>query len=152
MDKIDLNILDLLQDQGRMPFSEIANKVNLTPPSIMERIKKLEDKGIIKKYTAILDAKKLGNDISAFIGVYISHPRYIEEFERGITKYDDILESHHVTGEYTLLLKVKTKNTTTLEALIREIRSMKGVTRTLTTIVLSTRKEETRVNIKNFID
>ncbi len=152
MDKIDLNILDLLQEEGRISFSDIAHRVGLTPPSIMERVKKLEEKGVIKKYTAILDARLLGNDISAFIGVYISHPRYIEEFEKEITKYDDILECHHVTGEYTMLLKVKTKNTSTLEALIRGIRSMKGVTRTLTTIILSTKKEDTKINIRYLLE
>ena len=143
-----MKILDLLQDQGRIPFSDIAHKVGLTPPSIMERIKKMEDKGIIKKYTAIIDAKMLGKDILAFIGVYISHPRYIGDFEKEITKYEDILECHHVTGEYTLLLKVKTKNTTTLEALIKNIRSMKGITRTFTIISLSTKKEGTKINLK----
>lgn len=147
LDDIDIKILEILQESGRKPLSEIATKVRLSPPSVLERVKKLEEKGIIKKFTAILDAKKVGKDITAFIGVSIIHPQYIENFETSIEKFEDILECHHVTGEHTLFLKVKTKDTSTLEQLIRSIRSIEGVTRTLTSVVLSTKKEDTKINL-----
>ncbi len=147
LDEIDIKILEMLQENGRKPLSDIAAKVKLSPPSVLERVKKLEEKGIIKKFTAILDAKKVGRDITAFIGVSIIHPQYIENFETSIEKFDDILECHHVTGEHTLFLKVKTKDTSTLEQLIRAIRSIDGVTRTLTSVVLSTKKEDTKINL-----
>jgi Lrp/AsnC family leucine-responsive transcriptional regulator len=84
-------------------------------------------------------------DVSAFIGVSIAHPQSIEAFERQLPRLESVLECHHVTGEHTLLLKVKTQNTASLEALIRRLRSIEGVERTETNVVLSTRVERTGV-------
>ncbi len=150
LDKIDLKILAILQKDSRTTYREIARKVKLQPPSVIDRVKKLEKEGIIKKYGAILNEKKIGIDVTAFIGVYIEHPQYIESFEESIkTINEDILECHHVTGDYTLLLKVKTQNTTSLEKLIKEIRSITGVVKTYTMVVFSTLKEECSVSLKN---
>lgn len=150
LDKTDLKILGILQKDSRTTYREIAGKVKLQPPSVIDRVKKLEKEGIIKKYAAILNEKKIGIDVTAFIGVYTEHPRYIESFEKSIeTINEDILECHHVTGDYTLLLKVKTQNTTSLEKLIKKIRSITGVVKTYTMVVFSTLKEECSVSLKN---
>lgn len=124
-----------------MPLAKIGERVGLSAPAVIERIKKLEDSGVITGYTVTLDARKLGHDITAFIGVSINHPRLIRTFEKEIESRADVLECHHVTGGYTLLLKVRTFNTTTLEELISHIRSMEGVERTETMVVLSTSRE-----------
>ncbi|MCZ6547823.1 MAG: Lrp/AsnC family transcriptional regulator, partial [Deltaproteobacteria bacterium] len=113
----------------------------LSPPTVMERVKKLEARGIIKGYHALLDAKKLGRDIMAFIGVSIGHQRYIDVFATHMVEQRDVLECHHVTGDESFILKVKTANTTSLEEILGEIRSMEGVTGTVTKLVLSTPKE-----------
>ena len=147
LDEIDLGILSILQDNCRVSLAKIGEQVGLSPPSVIERVKKLEDNGVIRGYHAILDARRLGVDITAFIGVYVSHPRLIERFESAVHAMEDVLECHHVTGEYTLLLKVKTANTSSLEKLITQIRSLDGVTRTETTVVLSTHSEGIRVNL-----
>lgn len=107
----------------------------------MERVKKLEAHGIIKSYQAVLDAKKVGKDVTAFIGVSVAHQRYIDDFAAHMVRQHDVLECHHVTGEESFLLKVKTANTESLEKLLGEIRSVEGVTRTVTKVVLSTPKE-----------
>ena len=73
VDQIDIKMLSILQQHGRRHLSEIANEVDLSSPAIMERVKKLESRGIIKGFHAILDAKKLGKNITAFIGVSVSH-------------------------------------------------------------------------------
>jgi Lrp/AsnC family transcriptional regulator, leucine-responsive regulatory protein len=148
LDHVDLGILSLLQENCKLPLAKIGEKVGLSAPSVIERIKKLEDNGVIAGYRAILNASRLGKDITAFIGVSISHPKLIGEFERDIAQLDDVLECHHVTGQHTLLLKVKTANTSTLEELIRKIRSIEGIDRTETMVVLSTHTERTQVAIQ----
>jgi Lrp/AsnC family leucine-responsive transcriptional regulator len=141
LDDIDIQILALLQEHCKMPLAKIGQRVGLSAPAVIERIKKLEESGVIVGYTAMLDARKLGCDITGFIGVLTSHPRSSGEVERQIEFRPEVLECHHVTGAYTLLLKIKTANTTTLEELISHLRSIEGVSRTETMIVLSTHTE-----------
>ena len=141
LDEIDMTILSILQQHGRRHHAEIAKEVDLSPPAVMERVKKLELRGIIKGYHALLDAKVLGKDVVAFIGVSVGHQRFITAFASHMVRQHDVLECHHVTGEESFILKVKTANTDSLERLLGEIRSMEGVTRTVTKVVLSTPKE-----------
>ena len=149
LDQIDLRILDILQNQGRRHLADIAKEVELSSPAVMERVKKLEAHGIIKGYQAVIDAKKLGKDITAFIGVSVSHQRHIDDFASYIGRQRDVLECHHVTGEESFLLKVKTENTESLEKLLAEIRSVEGVTRTVTKVVLSSVKEGQKFELDN---
>ncbi len=107
----------------------------------MERVKKLEAGGVIRGYQALLDGKKVGKDITAFIGVSIGHQRDIKRFSAQMMQRHDVLECHHVTGDESFILKVKSANTGSLEKLLGEIRSLEGVTRTVTKVVLSTAKE-----------
>src|SRR5271166_7107681 len=103
LDAIDLQILELLQDQGRVPLVKLGEQVGLSSPSVIDRVKKLEDGGIITGYHASVDARKLGRDVTAFIGVSIGHPRTVNFFEESIAMMQDMLECHHVTGEHTVL-------------------------------------------------
>src|SRR5580704_7293972 len=146
-DAIDLQIIAILQDHGRIPLVKLGEQVGLSAPSVIERVKKLEDGGIITGYHASVDARMLGKDVTAFIGVSIGHPRALGMFERSVAQLEDVLECHHVTGEHTVLLKVKTNNTATLEKLIRTIRLIDGVTRTETMVVLSTHTERTQIDV-----
>ena len=144
-DDIDLHILALLQENCELPLAKIGEKVGLSAPSVIERIKKLDDNKVIIGYRAILDARRVGLDVTAFIGVVISHPKLIGDFEQEIAQLEGVLECHHVTGQHTLLLKAKTANTSALEELISKIRSIEGVDRTETMVVLSTHTERTQV-------
>ena len=141
LDSVDLHILALLQENCKLPMVKIGERVKLSAPSVLERIKKLEESGIIRGYTAVLDARKLSKDVTAFIGVFVEHPRLIDKFERNIDHLEAVQECHHVTGQHTLLLKVKVDNTSALEELLRKIRSLDGVARTETSVVLSTHTE-----------
>ncbi len=147
LDQIDRHILSLLQDNCRLPLAKIGDQVGLSASSVMERVKKLEDGGIITGYRALLNARLLGKDITAFIGVSIGHPAAIARFEREMEGVEDVLECHHVTGGYTLLLKVKTDNTSALEKLISRLRSIEGVVRTETTVALSTLIERVQIAV-----
>jgi Lrp/AsnC family leucine-responsive transcriptional regulator len=149
IDDIDLHILDLMQENCRMPLAKIGERVGLSAPSVLERIKKLEDGGVVTGYCAVLDARLVGHDVAAFIGVSIGHPRAIPAFERTVERLDSVLECHHVTGQHTLLLKVKTRNTSSLESLISTIRSIDGVVRTETMVVLSTHTERMQLALRD---
>ncbi|HLK99204.1 MAG TPA: Lrp/AsnC family transcriptional regulator [Myxococcaceae bacterium] len=148
MDALDHSILDLLQRDGRATQLEISRTVGLSQPAVAERIRKLEERGVITGYTARVDAKKLGKDITAFIGVTIEHPKYFEGFAKKVMALPEILEAHRVAGQDSYILKVKTSNTRTLDLLLVEtLRMIAGVTKTNTTIVLSSIKEETHVQV-----
>lgn len=147
MDAIDAGILDLLQADARTTQAEIARKVGLSQPSVADRIRKLEEARVILGYAAHVDPKKLGKDITAFVGVDIDHPRHFAGFAQRVMAMDEVLECHRVAGEESYVLKIRTENTGTLDRLLVErLRGIPGVTRTNTTIVLASVKEETRVS------
>ncbi len=148
MDAIDHALLQLLQVDGRATQLELSRQVKLSQPATAERIRKLEDNGIITGYSARVDAAALGKDVTAFIGLSIEHPKYFESFAKKVLALDEVLECHRVAGNDSYLLKVKTATTATLDALLVEtLRTIAGVTRTHTTIVLSSVKETTRVHV-----
>jgi Lrp/AsnC family leucine-responsive transcriptional regulator len=144
-DATDYAILELLQENCKQPLATIGEKVGLSAPAIVERIHKLEEAGVVLAYTAVLDPRKLGRDITAFIGVSTDRPGAIDRVESEVGAMDEVLECHHVTGGYTLMLKVKTRNTESLERLIDSVRSVDGVSRTETMVVLSTHTERSRI-------
>jgi Lrp/AsnC family transcriptional regulator, leucine-responsive regulatory protein len=147
MDDLDLRLLDLLQSDGRRTQLELSREVGLSQPAVAERIRKLEARGVVTGYAALVDAAKLGKDITAFIGVSIEHPKYFEGFTKKVLAMPDVLEAHRVAGQDSYLLKVRTDNTGTLDTLlVGTLRTIPGVTRTHTTIVLSSVKETTHVH------
>jgi len=148
LDDIDLHLLDLIQEDCRTSLVRLGEQVGLSAPAVLERMKKLEAARVVTGYRALVDGRRVGLDITAFIGVIISHPTLIGDFERQIVALPDVLECHHVTGEYTLLLKIKTRNTSSLEHLISQIRSLDGVARTETLVVLSTHTERVQLALR----
>jgi Lrp/AsnC family leucine-responsive transcriptional regulator len=148
LDPIDYRLIDLLQDHGRMSQIDLAAAVGLSQPAVAERIRKLEQQGIIVTFTALVDPRKLGIDITAFIGVGIEHPKYNGRFSKEVLEIPEVLECHHVTGPDSYLLKVKTETTESLDRLISEtLRRIPGVTTTRTTVVMSSVKEGIRVRL-----
>ncbi len=145
IDEIDRQLLDELQQDCKRSLKEIGAAVGLSAPSVMERVRKLENAGVIRGYHAMLDARRVGLDISAFIGVSIGDPELLSAFEEWVDAVAQVQECHHVTGGHTLLLKVKTANTEDLERLISRVRSMAGVVSTETMVVLSTHTERTEI-------
>ena len=148
MDNLDYRIVDMLQRDGRATQLELSRAVGLSQPAVAERIRKLEERGVITGYAARVDAARLGKDITAFIGVNIEHPKYFEPFAKKVMAMPEVLEAHRVAGQDSYILKVKTANTRTLDQLLVEtLRTISGVTRTHTTIVLTSIKEETLVSV-----
>lgn len=146
LDSLDRRILILLQEDGRATQQEISRTIGLSQPAVAERIRKLEDRGIIQGYVARVDPAKLGKDITAFVGVGIEHPRFFDGFVERVKTLHDVLECHRVAGQDSYLLKIRTENTRSLDKLLVEgLRTIPGVTRSFTTIVLSSAKETTHL-------
>lgn len=149
LDDIDLKILEIIQKQGRTRRNDLAERVGLSLPAVSERLRKLEEAGIITGYFAKLDHHLLGKDVTAFVLTTVDSSKHFASFMEHVHSQDDILECHAITGEGTHLLKIRTENTGSLEKLLAKIQSWNGVTKTTTSIVLSSPKETTVIKIHN---
>lgn len=141
IDEIDVKILELLQEDGRMQRSDVAEVVDLSISAVSDRMRKLEERGVIQGYRAVVDAKRLHLDITAFIRVSVEGSERYSGFVDRVKGMEQVLEVHSITGEGSHLIKVRTKNTTTLERFLSDIQAIPGVTHTTTSIVLSSFKE-----------
>ena len=148
IDEIDAKILEILQKSGRTRRNDLAEAVGLSLPSVSDRLRKLEEHGIVTGYFATVDPKKLGRDITAFIFVTVDSSKHYTAFLEHAHGLDEILECHAITGEGSHLLKVRTTNTASLERLLAKIQAWNGVTATRTNMVLSTTKETLRIKIE----
>ena len=147
IDKIDISILDIIQNEGRISASEIAKDVNLSVPAVGERIKKLSEKGLIKKFVAILDHKEAGLDLTAFVFIVSEHSDHYEKFVEEANRCKAVMECHSITGGGSHILKVRVENSQALEDLLYEIQNWPGVSRTQSNLVLSTYKEESSIDL-----
>lgn len=140
-DKKDIQILEILQADGRTTASDIAKEVDLSIPAVGERIKKLTENGLIKKFSAILDHIQAGLDLTAFVFIISEHSDHYNEFVKKATETKAILECHSITGGGSHILKVRVKNSQAFEDFLYEIQNWPGVSRTQSNVVLSTYKE-----------
>ena len=140
MDAIDVKILEVLQENARVSISELSKRINLSLSAVSERLKKLERSAVIRNYTAILDPKLLGRDLSVFISIGLEATSETQAFLDFVASDPEILECHYITGEYDYLLKVTTSNTDSLEKIMNRIKSFNGIKHTQTNVILSTIK------------
>jgi len=150
IDDIDRRIVLLLQEDARLSNAALAEKVGLTVSTVHERVKKLEKKGVIRGYVAIVDAEALGKPIMAFIRLTVGTTPgdYLESKHRVVEvcqREPDVLECHGVAGEDCYVIKVRVASPKDLERLIERIRCSAQVSRSVTNIALSTFKESTIV-------
>ena len=140
LDEIDIKILRYLQKDGRETASKIAEKLNLTVPTITERMKKLQDSSVIKGFQAIIEPKSVSLDVSAVITVISSSSNNYQQVIDNAVDCPEIIQCFSTTGMGSLLLWVSTKNSQSLEELLRKIQSWPDVTRTETQVILSSYK------------
>lgn len=152
VDRVDLQILAILQENGRVSQNDLARAVSLSPPAVADRLRKLEDRGVISHYTVVLDAKKLELDIGAFIFVGTNGSKFYADFRARASARAEVQECHSVTGQGSHLLKVRVRNTEALEQLLSEIQAWPGVQWTTTSLVLSTVKEGLRLSLSEAVD
>jgi Lrp/AsnC family leucine-responsive transcriptional regulator len=149
-DVLDREILRLLRQDGRMSVASIAKEIGLSGPSVHERIKKLEQRGIIAGYTVILEPRLLNRPHVAFVMVTLSEGNEFaidDPIVARICEEPDVLEFHRIAGEDCYLIKVRSATNKELEELLRRIRKIRGVARTRTTIVLSTELERPSIEV-----
>jgi DNA-binding Lrp family transcriptional regulator len=152
LDKTDKSILELLQENARLTIKEIAGKLHLSTTPIFERIKKLEKNGIINRYVALLNHRKLGKKLTAFIDISIKdHSKSaLEAFVRQIITYDEILECHHVTGESDFMLKVVLRDVEAYNDFVLEkLSTVPNIGKIESRFSLSTRKSTTAIRLED---
>lgn len=152
LDETDIKILNHLQENGRAQRNTIAGIVHLSVPSVSERMRKLEEKGLISNYHAVLDSRKFNFDITAFIFVEVDSSERYPNFVERVSNHPEVLECHSITGDGSHILKVRTKNTETLEKFLSLVQTWEGVTRTRSNIVLSSFKETRKLAIEHTVE
>lgn len=146
MDMIDLKILDTLKENSRISASDISKNINLSIPAVLERIRKMDESGLIEKYTIKINRDMADYKLLSYVFVNIDKTSNVENFRAEIIKFSSVLECHHIAGQYDYLLKVLVKDTKSLETFIsKDLKGIKGVAGTNTIIVLSTLKEEINI-------
>ena len=142
MDDVDHLILRLLARHGRMTWAELAQRIGLSAPAAAERVKRLEERGVIRGFAALLDRDALGAGLTAFIGVDLRDTSQRAAFLEAVAATPAILECHHVTGDHDYLLKVACRDPRELDGLINDVlKRGPAVARTRTVVVLASPKE-----------
>ncbi len=140
LDNVDRSVLRALQNNGRLSNVQLARKVSLSPPATHARLRRLEKGGFVRQYTAVIDREKAGFDLLCFIHISLQMHQVIqvEKFREATRKMAEVLECHHITGEYDYLLKVVLRNRKDLERfLVDKLTPIPGVARIHTSLVLT---------------
>ena len=140
LDQVDRDILNILKVEGRSSASHIADSVSMSIPAVTDRIKKLQESGVIMGFTALLDHRKMGRDVSAFITVISESSAHYSDVVLQANKTPEIVQCFTTTGNGSHVLLAVTENTTSLEKLLRIIQGWPGVMRTETQMILSSYK------------
>lgn len=149
LDETDLLILKHLQRNARIQRNQLAEIVNLSIPSVSERMRKLEERNLIEGYYSVLNAKEFEYDITAFIFVEVDGSNYYQPFVEQVIQEPEVQECHSITGDGSHFLKIRTINTASFEGLLSRIQSWEGVKKTRSNIVLSTFKESRELPLEN---
>lgn len=144
LDQVDLKILKVLQDDGRISNLDLSQKIGLSPAPTLERVKKLEKSGVIKGYQAVLDLYKLGLGTETFMQISLAYNKQnaIDNFMEQIAKMDEIVECYQVTGASDFILRILVKDVSAYEQLVREkLSRVPEITNMQTMVILSTIKK-----------
>lgn len=151
LDRIDRAILSLLQEDGSMTNAALAAKIGLTPAPTLERVRKLEREGYIRKYVALVDPAKLGKPVTAFVSVIMRiHGQETDaSLRKAVAKLPEVLECHHIAGDEDYLLKVVAASPIDYERFVLgKLMKIAGIEKIKTTFVLSSSKLETKIAVE----
>ncbi|MEM2375627.1 MAG: Lrp/AsnC family transcriptional regulator [Candidatus Bathyarchaeia archaeon] len=146
IDEVDREILRMLQEDARISFRKIAERLNMSEATVFVRVKKLLKKGIIKGFTTIVSPEALGKRMTAFV-LISADPKKLQKVLETLSRMKDVYEVYDVTGTYYAIAKVRAEDQTQLARIIDEIGMIDGVTSTETALVLRSIKEEMRISI-----
>ena len=139
IDNLDRDILSILIKDAKVPYTEIAKRLVVSPGTIHVRMKRMERLGIVIGATLEIDPARIGYDLTAFVGIYLINGSVYNEVIDEINQIPEIVEAHYTTGEYSIFIKIICKNTDHLREVVGEkLQSLKGITRTETIISLGT--------------
>lgn len=150
LDDVDRKLLNYLQENARISNAELARRIELSPPGMQKRVRKLEDAGIIDQYVTILNPEKVGYDMICFVQITLVRHKseFLKNFMEVLQEIPEVLEAYHITGEYDYLLKVVIRNRKHLEEFILETLSpLPGMDKVRTSMVLNKIKSTTAVPI-----
>lgn len=148
LDDVDRKLLNYLQENARISNAELARRIELSPPGLQKRVRKLEESGIIDQYATILNPEKVGYDMICFVQITLvrHQTEFLKNFRDVLQEIPEVLEAYHITGEYDYLLKVVIRNRKHLEEFILETLSpLPGMDKVRTSMVLNKIKSTTAV-------
>ena len=145
LDDLDWRLLAHLQRDARVSTAELARQFKLSPPGVQKRLRRLEENGVIERYVTLVNREAVGLDLLCFVLVMLAHhrPDSVKRFRAGVTKMPEVLECHHLTGEFDCLLKLVVANHDELQRFLERLMKVGGVDRLRTSIVLSEIKSVT---------
>ncbi|NLU72569.1 Lrp/AsnC family transcriptional regulator [Streptomyces sp. HNM0575] len=141
MDAVDRQLIQALRENGRASYAELGRLVGLSGPSVTDRINRLETAGVITGYRATVDAKSLGLGVTALIGIQLTDATDHEDVAARLRELNEVEDCWFIAGDDSFMLKARASDVDALESLIRRLSGTKGVSRTRTTVVLSTKWE-----------
>lgn len=146
MDSLDYKIISAIMNNGRITWSELAGLLGLSSPAAADRVRRLEEQGVITGYTALIDAESAGYGLAALVAVSLERPEHRQGFIELVMKLPEVQECHHTAGDDDYILKLRCRGTRDLDRIIsEEIKGLPGIVRTRTTIILGTVKETPHV-------
>jgi Lrp/AsnC family leucine-responsive transcriptional regulator len=154
LDRYDAAILDELQKDGRLPIVDLAEKVGLSSTPCARRVKLMEQAGIIRGYTAVIDPSQLGLKMQAFVQVRLTRhtDEYIEQFQRAVDNMEEVVSCHAMTGAYDLLLQVVVPDLEQLSnVVLKKLMNIRAVRDVHSSIVLNTIKRSSRVPVRHLV-
>lgn len=148
VDELDIKIISLLQKNARLSFREIARELDVAVGTVYNRIKKLEESGVIKGYAPVLDYEKLGFGLTALIGVK-AQGRKIQEIERKIAEKSRAMMVYDITGEFDIFVIAKFRDREDMNRFVKWLLSLDGVEKTNTSVAMQVVKEEPRLALED---
>jgi Lrp/AsnC family leucine-responsive transcriptional regulator len=146
MDSIDRRLIIRLQFAGRETWAKLGKTLGLTGPAVAERVRRLQQRGILRGFAALVNPESVGMSVTAFVGVSLERAALREPFLKRVAFIPEVQECHHVTGDDEFLLKLRCRNPLDLDRVVsEELKGTPGVVRARTTVVLRTTKETTVV-------
>jgi len=150
LDDLDRGLLSRLQEDARVSTAELARQFKLSPPGVQKRLRRLEENGVIQRYVTVVNREAVGLDLLCFVLVMLAHhrPDSVKRFRAGIASMPEVLECHHLTGEFDCLLKLVVANHEELQRFLERLMKVGGVDRLRTSIVLSEIKSVTGLPLR----
>ncbi len=150
LDTTDKKILNILQKSGRITNAKLAQEIGLSPPAVLERVRRLESSGIIEKYVAILNRERAGFGLQTIVMVCLSHHQIssLQNVKERLTRMDEVLECHQLTGEVDFLLKVAVKDMNSYTDFVNnKLSGIPGIQNVKTSFILETLKNSTALQL-----